>query len=280
MATILNGKDLSERMAQKLVTHIKNRNIKATLVIIQIGSVKESNTYIQKKKDFAEKLGVRTIHKRYPKYISEETVIKDIQSYNRNKDVHGIMVQLPIPEKLNTERVIEAIASTKDVDGLTSTNTKLLFDNEEAYIPATTQGILTLLEEQRVELKGKKVVIVGESALVGRPTLLALLNRRATVTVCHVHTKNLEQETRRADILIVAAGVPKLITDRYVAKGQIVIDVGITILPNKKVVGDVAYKKVQKIVKANTPVPGGVGPMTVLSLFQNIIKAYHNQNSK
>ncbi|MBX4181742.1 bifunctional 5,10-methylenetetrahydrofolate dehydrogenase/5,10-methenyltetrahydrofolate cyclohydrolase, partial [Candidatus Parcubacteria bacterium] len=176
----------------------------------------------------------------------------------------GIIVQLPLPEHVDKDAVIEAINPTKDVDGLTS---KTLFT------PATAKGILTLLDYYKVKIKGKKVVMVGKSQLVGLPITLSLLNRHATVTVCHKQTRNLSQETRQADILIVATGVPGLITPKHVSKGQVVIDVGITVLRNKKVVGDVDFENVSKIVQAITPVPGGVGPMTVYSLFENLLKA-------
>lgn len=277
MSKILDGKKLRDLLVPQLIKKIRETSYKPKLVIIQIGNLKESNSYIKKKKTFGGKIGVLVVHKQYPENVSEKEVISDISMYNLNSSVHGIMIQLPIPKNLNGSEIIEAIDHKKDVDGLTAKNTKFLFDNDEAFIPATTQGILTLLQNHKISLLGKRVVIVGESTLVGRPTTLALLNRKATVIVCHIHTKNLEEETRRADILIVAAGQPHLITPNHVSKNQIVIDVGITVTEKKKVVGDVDYKRVKNLVSAITPVPGGVGPMTVFSLFENLVKAYTDQ---
>lgn len=271
MSKTLDGIALRDTLALKLKTTLSKRAVKPTLVIIQIGSLKESNLYIKMKKDFAKEIDALTIHKKYKETVTEKQVIADIEKYNADKSVQGIMVQLPIPKHLDTDSVVESIEYTKDVDGLTSRNMKLLFDNSPAFMPATTQGILTLLDENDVKLTGKKVVIVGDSSLVGRPTALAFLNRKATVTVCHIHTKNLPEETKKADILIVAVGHPNLITKEYVSVGQVVIDVGITIV-NKKVRGDVDYKKVKDVVAMITPVPGGIGPMTVCSLFQNLVK--------
>lgn len=280
MTKILDGKKLSAELSLKLKKSLSNRRTKPKLVIIQIGSLERSNAYIRRKIAFGESLGVLIVHKKYSLNVPTKKVIADISRYNLDKSVHGIMVQLPVPKVADTGRIVEAIDPRKDVDGLTALNTKLLFDDTEGFIPATAKGIMTLLKHYGVELAGKKVVLIGESRLVGRPIALALLNRKATVTICHTYTKHLAQETRAADILIVAAGAPGLITPKHVSKNQIVIDVGITVLPNKKVVGDVDFNKVRNRVKAISPVPGGVGPMTVLSLFENLAKAYLLSSSR
>lgn len=274
MAKILDGKSLSQLLAIKLDKKIKRLKVKPKLVIIQIGDLAESNTYIKNKKTFALKIGAVTLHKKYPNKVKESRVISDILKYNRDSSVHGIMVQLPGPRGFDIEKVLEAIDPKKDVDGLTAINTKHLFDNHEAFIPATAKGIIDLLEEYKIKLAGTKVVIVGQSSLVGRPTMLALLNKGATVTMCHKDTKNLERETKCADILITAVGHPKLITRKHVSRGQTVVDIGINISKDKKITGDVDFENVKKIVGAITPVPGGVGPMTVASLFQNLLEAY------
>jgi len=283
MAKVLDGKKLSNTLALKLSEKVRKLHVKPKIIIIQIGNLEESNTYIRNKKNFAEKIGVLAEHKRYPDSIRESRIITDILKYNRDKTVHGIMVQLPAPKNFEIERVLESINSRKDVDGLTAINTKHLFDNNESFIPATAKGIISLLEEYKIKLVGAKIVIVGASTLVGRPAMLVLLNKGATVTVCHRNTKNLERETKQADILITAVGHPKLITKKHVSKNQIVVDIGINIIRSnptslklrgvKKIVGDVDYENVRKIVRAITPVPGGVGPMTVVSLFQNLLKA-------
>lgn len=274
MSKILDGKKLRDRLTPQLIKKIIKTTYRPKLVIMQVGNLKESNSYIKKKRAFGRRVGAVIVHKQYKENILEKDIISDILKYNFDATVHGIMMQLPIPKNLNANRILEAIEHRKDVDGLTAKNTKLLFDNTEAFIPATTQGIITLLRHYKINLVGKKVVIVGESALVGRPTTLAFLNRKATVIICHAHTKNLAEETRRADILIVAVGRPHLITQNHVSKNQVVIDVGLTVTKKKKVVGDVDYKTVKNIVGAITPVPGGVGPMTVFSLFENLIKSY------
>ncbi|MBI2086761.1 MAG: bifunctional 5,10-methylenetetrahydrofolate dehydrogenase/5,10-methenyltetrahydrofolate cyclohydrolase [Candidatus Zambryskibacteria bacterium] len=274
MAKILDGKSLSQRLAVKLSKKVKKLKIKPKIVIIQIGDLVESNTYIKNKKNFGGKIGAAVDHKRYPNSVRESRIISDILRYNRNPSIHGIMVQLPAPRNFGIERVLETIDPKKDVDGLTSLNTKHLFDNSEAFIPATAKGIIALLEEYRVRLAGKRIVIVGQSSLVGRPAMLALLNRGATVTMCHKNIKSLGKETKRADILITAVGRPKLILKKHVSQNQIVVDIGINIAKDGKIVGDVDYKNVSKKVKAITPVPGGVGPMTVVSLFQNLLRAY------
>ncbi|KKT15023.1 MAG: Bifunctional protein FolD [Parcubacteria group bacterium GW2011_GWF2_44_8b] len=280
MAKILDGKKLNERLAVKLAKKIKRLKTKPKLVIIQIGDLAESNTYIKNKKAFAEKISVVSKHKRYPNSVKESRAISDIRKYNRDPSIHGIMVQLPAPKNFDIERVLESIDPRKDVDGLTSINTKHLFDNSEAFIPATAKGVIALLQDYKINLIGARVVIVGESTLVGRPTMLALLNRGVTVTMCHKNTKNLEEETRRADILITAVGCPKLITRKHVSRNQVVVDIGIIVTKNKKIMGDVDFERVKNIVRAITPVPGGVGPMTVASLFQNLLKAYSLQTEK
>ena len=280
MSKILDGKKLGQSLAVSLAKKIERFKTKPKLVIIQIGDLAESNTYIKNKKAFALKIGAVALHKKYPSNVKESRVISDISRCNRDSFVHGIMVQLPAPKHFNIEQVLESIDPQKDVDGLTSINTKHLFDNNEAFIPATAKGIIGLLEEYKIKLAGTKVVIVGQSSLVGRPAMLALLNKGATVTMCHKSTRELEKETKRADILITAVGHFNLITKKHVSKNQIVVDIGINITKNKKIVGDVDFQNVQKMVKAITPVPGGVGPMTVASLFQNLLEAYSLQTKQ
>lgn len=273
MAEILDGKKLSESLALELKREISDSKTKPKLVIIQIGDHEESNTYIRNKKLFGEKIGAVVEHKRYETAVSQKEVIADIARYNADNSVHGIIVQLPVPDHLDSGEILEAIDPRKDVDGMTSKNIKLLYENREHFLPATTRGLLLLLEKYKINLAGKKVVIIGHSVLVGKPIILAMLNRKATVTVCNSQTKSLESETKTADILIVAVGQPKLITAEHVSSGQVVIDIGINIGKDKKIVGDVDFENVKNIVSAITPVPGGVGPMTIVSLFQNLLEA-------
>ena len=276
MTKIIDGKKISGLIASRLDRKIRGLKIKPKLVIIQVGSLAESTRYIKRKKIFAEKIGVTVLHKTYPNSVREKRILDDISKYNRDKLIHGIMIQLPVPKHLDTINILESIKPIKDIDGLGSRNTKIFLDNKKGFIPAVARGIMTLLDNQKIKLVGKKVVMVGQSSLVGRPIALALLNKGATVTICHKETRNLDKETRSADILIVATGHSKLITAKYTNRQQIIIDVGISI-KDGKAVGDVDFSKVSKVVRAITPVPGGVGPMTVASLFENLLEAYYLQ---
>jgi methylenetetrahydrofolate dehydrogenase (NADP+) / methenyltetrahydrofolate cyclohydrolase len=281
MPLILDGKKLSETLKERMKHNIAQHETKPGLVIIQIGDIAESNIYIKYKIRYAKNIGARVVLKKYKNTVTESEVIADIQKYNQDTTVHGILVQLPIPKELNKNAIIESILPTKDVDGLTATNVKHLYThNTEGIIPATTRGILTLLEHYNISVPGKKVVVVGRSTLVGKATALAFLNQDATVTICHSHTKNLEEETKQADILIVAIGTQKFITEKYVREGQVIIDVGINTEEDSRVLsGDVDYEHVEPIVSAITPVPGGVGPMTIASLFQNLFQQFIHNNS-
>jgi len=304
--TLLDGKKLNEKVAGELAAKIKKLDPKPKLVIIQVGDLAQSNAYIGRKIKFGEKIGAIVEHKRFPEKITQEELIGHIKIYDQNSSVHGIIVQMPLPKHIDKDAIIDAIDPAKDVDGLTSRNLKLLWENKTTnyssserresrssrqartinagFIPATTKGIISLLDEYKIPIEGQNVVIVGRSFLVGKPTFLAFLNRNATVTVCHRHTKNLAQITKSADILVFAAGKPNLIGKEHVSKNQVVIDVGINAIPNEdgprhKLVGDVNFAEVSKIVKAISPVPGGAGPMTVASLFENLLEAHRYQNN-
>ncbi|MBX4206309.1 bifunctional 5,10-methylenetetrahydrofolate dehydrogenase/5,10-methenyltetrahydrofolate cyclohydrolase [Candidatus Parcubacteria bacterium] len=261
MTKILDGKTLSLLIAEKLKVRISRLKQKPKIVIIQVGNKDESNAYIRNKLKFAEKIGAVAEHVRLAETVSEMSLLSHIEKLNRDKSVHGIIVQLPLPKQLDERVISQAVLPEKAVDG------------SAFFLPATTRGILTLLDHYKIPIAGKKAVVVGRSELVGKPTALALLNRDATVTVCHSKTKNIAKETKQADILVVAAGKPKLITAQHISKHQVVIDVGINMV-NGKMVGDVDFEKVSKIVSAISPVPGGVGPMTVASLFENLLDAY------
>lgn len=270
---ILNGKEINQKRAQVLQEQIAASSVIPHLVIIQIGDRAESNVYVQQKTVFGEKIGAHvTVHK-LPESITTEDVVAVVRECNHKEDIHGIILQLPIPEHLNVETILNAIDPTKDVDGLSATNIRrIATNNHEGIVPATAKGILTLLQEYDISVEGKHVVIVGRSLLVGKSTALLMSNNNATVTLCHSKTKDLPEVTRQADILIVATGVPDLITKDFVHKDQIIIDVGITAAGGKRVVGDVAFEEVGDLVAGISPVPGGVGPMTVLSLFENLLK--------
>lgn len=299
MTQILDGKIVRDKIAQKLKTQISFSRENGTklrsqpkLVIIQIGNLPQSNTYIAQKIKFGQKIGAIVEHTKFPENVGQQELISKLYSLNASPIVHGIIVQLPIPDHLDKDELINTIDPLKDIDGQTSTNLKMLWGNKEGYIPATTKGILTLLDYYKIPIEAKKVVVVGRSSLVGKPTALALLNSDATVTIAHSKTKNLKVITKSADILIVAVGKPKLITKDYVTKGQTIIDVGINVIEGPKLTskakpenepltsrltGDVDFDQVSKVVKAISPVPGGCGPMTVASLFENLLTAYKRQ---
>jgi methylenetetrahydrofolate dehydrogenase (NADP+)/methenyltetrahydrofolate cyclohydrolase len=286
MTLILDGKKLSETIATRLKQNISLFKDKPTLVIIQIGDISASNIYIQRKTLFAKKIGANVILKKYETTVEQSKIIEDIHMYNNDPVLHGIIIQLPIPKSFDKDAIIESIRSDKDVDGLTSTNIKDTYaNNGKGIVPATTRGILTLLDHYNISIAGKKVVMVGRSPLVGKPTVLAFVNRNATVTVCHSYTENIEGETKRADILIVAIGIAKYITEKHVSPGQIIIDIGINALDGdvttgkRKISGDVDYQTVAPTVDAITPVPGGVGPMTVASLFENLFQQFIHHNT-
>src|SRR3989344_1964472 len=259
MVKILDGKKLSSELAQKLKKIIEKLNIKPKLVIIQVGDNARSMNYIKRKIIFAETIGALIEHKRFPENISKQTLITSIRRFNADKSAHGIIVQLPLPKHIDTKEVAGAVDHKKDVDGF-----------KGGFVPATARGILTILDKYKIKIAGKKAVMVGRSEFVGKPIALALLNREATVTICHKRTRDLAIEIKDADILVIAAGHPKLIKSGHVNKNQVIIDVGINILKDRKVTGDVDFKNVSKVVKAISPVPGGVGPMTIASLFQNL----------
>jgi len=277
MAIILDGKAVRDEIAKELELRIKNLELRPKLAIIQISDVPESNTYIGQKIKFGESIGALVDHIRLPDDVTQEDVLGKIDDLNADPNTHGIIVQLPIPERLGKNEILENIVPEKDVDGLHSVNIKKLMDNDPTgYIPATTRGVITLLEHYNIPITGKNAVVIGRSSLVGKPTTLSLLNHDATVTVCHSKTKDLAAFTKTADIIISAVGHPGLLTKDHVKAGQTVIDVGTTVVDGK-LKGDVNFEEVEPIVQYISPVPGGAGPLTVASLFQNLLQAYNSQ---
>ncbi len=290
MSIILEGKTPRQKHAAILAEKLSKLSVKLKLAIIQIGNREDSNLYIQNKKTFASEVGVEIVHAKLEESTTEKELLSLVEKYNVDDNIHGIILQLPIPLTIDKTLVLDSILPTKDVDALGASSTKKLFEGrEDAMMPATTRGIMSLLDHYAISMEGKKVTVVGRSTLVGKPTALACLSRNATVTVCHSRTAELAEETRKADILIVAIGNPRFIGQQHVKEGQIVIDVGINsafagklddetqLLPN--LVGDVNYNEVKDIVAACTPVPGGVGQMTVVSLFENLYDLFIRHRS-
>jgi methylenetetrahydrofolate dehydrogenase (NADP+)/methenyltetrahydrofolate cyclohydrolase len=278
---ILDGKKLSEKIADDLKSQIfdfsqKNPDApKPKLVIIQIGDNKASSVYIKMKQNFAKKIGVTVEVSKFDQNISETELLAHISECNTNSEVHGIIVQLPIPESLNIEKILNSIAPEKDVDGLGQFNlAKLVRESGDGIVPATARGIVDLLKAYDVEIEGREIAVVGRSVLVGKSTALYCLNNNASVSVYHKKTKKLHEQTRKADILISATGVSGLITLGHVNPDQIIVDVGISVDNNGNISGDVSKEvKDNGSVQAISPVPGGVGPMTVASLFQNLVES-------
>jgi len=244
---------------------LEKKKILPKLSIVQVGDRSDSNSYIKSKLLFARKIGVEVVHVKLPSTVSENELIRTIEGQNEDKSVTGIIVQLPLPVEINRDMVIASVDPSKDADGLTG---KCLIGK---VIPATARGVSELLSYYGIQLHDRKVVVVGRSMLVGGPITNMCRDAGAEVTVCHRGTVDLAAETRKADILIVAAGHPKLIREEHVKEGQIVIDVGISKDLEEKIVGDVDLENVSKIVAAISPVPGGVGPMTVCALFENLL---------
>jgi len=284
-AIILDGKKIRDEAISGLIKKVASFSHTLTLAIIQVGDRPDSNSYINSKKSFATKIGVNVKHVQAPANITQEELINVVRKHNSDSSIDGIIVQLPLPDEIDRDAVIDTILPTKDVDALSAHNVKRWLDgNENAILPATARGVRELLRYYKIDLFDKKVTVVGRSTLVGKPIITMCLNENATVTVCHSKTLDLARETMGADILIVATGRPGLITKGHVRPGQVVIDVGINSvvannsfdklddeIPEKKLVGDVDFENVSEIVSAISPVPGGVGPMTVLSLFKNLL---------
>jgi methylenetetrahydrofolate dehydrogenase (NADP+)/methenyltetrahydrofolate cyclohydrolase len=274
---LLDGRAVREQNIPLLIGKIKGLSFVPCLVIIQIGNRPDSDAFIRAKKSFAKKIGVNEMHIQLDEKVTQDEVLSAIRKYNNDKDVQGIIVQLPLPIHLNSETIIDSIDPKKDVDGLTPFNMKRLVDgHDEAIIPATARGIRQLLKFYNIDWFGKKVTVVGRSTLVGKPISLMCLNENATVTVCHSRTSNLEEETRSADILIVAIGKPNFIGKKHIKEEQILIDVGISRQSDGTLTGDVNFEEVKDIVEMITPVPGGVGQMTVLALFENLADLCYN----
>ena len=274
MAEILDGKKLRNKIFSDLKAKLDKMPEKPTLAVILAGDDPASQIYVRNKKKTAENLGINSIVIEYPKNVTETELISKIQELNNDKNITAILVQLPLPQHINKFKVIDAILPQKDVDGLTPYNLGKLFAGEEPYVyPCTPKGILLLLDEYCINPDGKHVVVVGRSNLVGKPVSQMLLKRNATVTMCHSHTKNLTDITKTADIVVSAVG-KNVIGEKMLKSNCVVIDVGIYRDENGKVRGDVDFENISKIAAYISPVPGGVGPMTIASLMLNTVELF------
>ena len=276
---ILDGKKIKEEILDELRNEVDNLQEKPTLVVIQVGNNEASNVYINQKEKMAQYVGFKFHHIKFEDTITEDELLKEIAKLNEDNSVNGILVQMPLPSNIDVNKIQNAIDPEKDVDGLSDINTGKLFHAKDALYSCTPNGIMELLKRYNISVVGKHVVVVGRSNLVGKPMMTLLVNEGATVTICHSKTIDLAKYTRDADILIVAVGKPKLITANMVKEGAIVIDVGINRLENR-LCGDADYENVLPKCSYITPVPGGVGPMTVAMLGMNVLKAYKIQKEK
>ncbi len=271
----MNGKEVK----QKIFNQLKNIHYSTPLglAVLQVGNDEASNVYIKQKRKMAEELGFIFIHKVFSDDATQEEIITEIQKLNEDDSIDGILVQMPLPKHLDSSVIQNSIHPNKDVDGLTQINIGRLLSNKDGLIPCTPKGIVDLLEYYHISVDGKNVVVIGRSLLVGKPTANLLLNKNATVTVCHSKTENIKEYTLNADIVIVAVGKAGFLTEDMVSDNVIVIDVGINRIDGK-LYGDVDFDNVSKKASYITPVPGGVGPMTVAELACNVYKAHDLKN--
>lgn len=275
-AVVLNGRDLAEKMKEDMkarVEALKKKGVNPGLAVVLVGDNPASQIYVRmKKKDCAE-VGITSYEYLRDKTISEDELLALVDELNKDERVHGILVQLPLPDHINEIKILERIDPEKDADGFNPINMGRLLTGAESMLPCTPAGVMELIKLSGAEIKGKDCVVVGRSNIVGKPAAVLLLREHGTVTICHSRTKNLGEVTRRADILVAAVGRANMITADMVKPGAVVIDVGMNRLEGNKVVGDVDYEGVAEVASAITPVPKGVGPMTRAMLLMNTLKA-------
>ena len=277
MTVIIDGKSLRDKILEKLQKKIEKFDVKPSLAVILVGDNSASQIYVNNKKKIAEKIGIKSQIITFSKDVSERVLLDKIEELNNDNSVDAILVQLPLPEHISKENVINMIKPEKDVDGFTPYNVGKLFCGEVPIVyPCTPKGILLLLDEYGIEPEGKQAVVVGRSNIVGRPVAQMLMDRNATVTICHSRTKNLEQITKTADILVSAVG-KNIIKGEMLKSDCVVIDVGIFKDTDGKTRGDVDFDSASKIASYISPVPGGVGPMTIASLMLNTVELYENK---
>jgi methylenetetrahydrofolate dehydrogenase (NADP+) / methenyltetrahydrofolate cyclohydrolase len=278
-AEIVDGKKIAEKIRRNVAFEIQKLkskyNIKPNITTIKIGSNPESDIYLKLRDTACEKVGIKSNHISLPENVSEKETVDLIIKQNEDKLVHGILIQFPIPLHLSSDKLINVLNPKKDVEGLTPLNMGLTLRGDEYIIPCTSLAVLKILEEEKIRLQGKNVVIINHSNIVGKPLSALFLNRNSTVSVTHVFTKDLKDYTSKADILVTAAGVPKLIKKEHVKTGCFVIDVGIIKTANG-ITGDVDFEEVKEIAGKITPVPGGVGPVTVACSLVNMAKTFKN----
>jgi methylenetetrahydrofolate dehydrogenase (NADP+)/methenyltetrahydrofolate cyclohydrolase len=276
MAKIIDGKAISARIKDELkeeVARLKAEGKEATLAVIQVGNDPASSVYVGNKKKACAYIGIGSESYELPEETSQDELLALIDRLNADDKITGILCQLPVPKHIDEDTIIRRISPDKDVDGFHPMSVGALCIGEKGFVSCTPAGIIKLLQYSDIDIAGKECVVIGRSNIVGKPMALLLLRENGTVTVCHSKTKNLKEVCKRADILVVAIGKPKMINEEYVKDGAVVIDVGIHRMENGKLCGDVDYERVEPKCSAITPVPGGVGPMTIAMLMYNCVSA-------
>lgn len=275
MTVRINGKEVSEKIKLDLikeVEYLKESQITPTLLTVLVGDDPASQVYVRNNQQLANRLGVTSMIETFPEQVTEDELLEKIEQYNQNKSIDGIFLQMPLPKHLNADRIIEAIDPVKDVDGIHPVNMGYLLNGNPRKLPCTPLGVMKLLESYHIPLEGKKAVVIGRSNIVGKPMAQLLLLEHATVTVAHSYTRKLQELCRQADLLVVAVGKGHFLTKEYVKPGAVVIDVGMNQDADGRLIGDVAFDEVVDKASYITPVPGGVGPMTVTMLMMQVIE--------
>lgn len=270
---LLNGKELADKIKEEVKAEVEKMGRNVRLAVIQVGNNAASSVYVKNKEKACEYCGIKSKICKLDETVSEARLIDLIMTLNTEWFINGILVQLPLPKHIDEHKVLQAIAPKKDVDGFHEINAGKLLIGEETFVPCTAKGIIELLKANDIPIEGKNCVVVGRSNIVGKPTAIELLRNNGTVTICHSKTKNLKQICKSADILVCAIGKPKFFNKEYISPGTVVIDVGIHRQEDGTLCGDVDFEDVKNIVSAITPVPGGVGPMTVAMLMKNCVQA-------
>lgn len=273
---LLNGKELADKIKEEVKAEVEELEANGkyvSLAVIQVGDNAASSTYVKNKENACKYCGITSVVQKLPDNISEDDLILLIELLNRSEQVDGILVQLPLPDHIDEHKVIQSIAPEKDVDGFHEINVGKLMIGEETFVPCTTKGIIELLKENNIKIEGQNCVVVGRSNIVGKPTAIELLKNNGTVTICHSKTNGLKQICREADILVCAIGKPKFFNSKYISPNTVVVDVGIHRQEDGTLCGDVDFEDVKDIVSAITPVPRGVGAMTVAMLMKNCVQA-------
>lgn len=277
---IIDGKKLAKQIRENLkieCEELKEKGINPKLAVIMVGDDKASKIYVKNKSKACNEIGIQYEEYLLDKNINQNELIELIEKLNNDKTVHGILLQSPVPDGLDINEAFRKISPEKDVDGFNPTNVGKLALNQDTFVSCTPYGIMRMFEAYNIDLEGKKVVIIGRSNIVGKPLMQCCLNKNATVTICHSKTKNIKEHVKDADVVISAIGKPEYVTADMVKDGAIVIDVGINRTEDGKIVGDVDFENVSKKASYITPVPGGVGPMTIAMLMNNVIKACNKQ---